>query len=101
LRTAGGEPRPMLESNSMIVLFAHVRTGQWASVMPEKLAETLGLTETIRAIPIMDPEAVHTIGLVVPLREPMTPLNAALVAEAKRIGAELSAEARRQTESGV
>jgi DNA-binding transcriptional LysR family regulator len=101
LRAAGGEPRPMLESNSMIVLFAHVRTGKWASVMPEKLAETLGLTETIRAIPIIEPEAVHTIGLVVPQREPMTPLTAALVAEAKRIGSDLGAEARKQTESGV
>ena len=30
----------------MIVLFSHVRTGRWASVMPAKLAETLGLTET-------------------------------------------------------
>src|SRR5256885_12150254 len=85
LRGAGGNPQPTLESNSMIVLFAHVRTGRWASVMPSKLAETLGLTETIRAIPIVEPEAVHTIGLVVPAREPMTPLNAALVAEAKRL----------------
>ena len=85
LRAAGGNPQPTLESNSMIVLFAHVRTGRWASVMPAKLAETLGLTETIRAIPIVEPEAVHTIGLVVPSREPMTPLNAALVVEAKRL----------------
>jgi DNA-binding transcriptional LysR family regulator len=85
LRSAGGDPQPTLESNSMIVLFAHVRTGRWASVMPLKLAETLGLTATIRAIPIVEPEAVHTIGLVVPLREPMTPLNAALVAEAKKL----------------
>jgi DNA-binding transcriptional LysR family regulator len=85
LRGAGGSPQPTLESNSMIVLFAHVRTGRWASVMPSKLAETLGLTETIRAIPIVEPEAVHTIGLVVPAREPMTPLNAALVTEAKRL----------------
>jgi hypothetical protein len=53
--------------------------------MPAKLAETLGLTETIRAIPITEPEAVHTIGLVVPSREPMTPLAAALVGEAKRL----------------
>ena len=78
-------PQPTLESNSMIVLFAHVRTGRWASVMPSKLAETLGLTETIRAIPIVEPEAVHTVGLVVPEREPMTPLASALVAEAKRL----------------
>jgi DNA-binding transcriptional LysR family regulator len=87
LRAAGGDPQPTLESNSMIVLFAHVRTGRWASVMPAKLAETLGLTDTIRAIPIVEPDAVHTIGLVVPAREPMTPLNAALVAEAKRFAA--------------
>jgi DNA-binding transcriptional LysR family regulator len=85
LQRAGGAPQPTLESNSMIVLFAHVRTGQWASVMPAKLAETLGLTETIRAIPIVEPEAVHTVGLVVPEREPMTPLSAALVAEARKV----------------
>ena len=81
----GGASPPTLESNSMIVLFAHVRTGQWASVMPSKLAETLGLTDMIRAIPIVEPEAVHTVGLVVPDREPMTPLSAALVAEARKL----------------
>ena len=85
LRHAGGASPPTLESNSMIVLFAHVRTGQWASVMPSKLAETLGLTETIRAIPIVEPEAVHTVGLVVPEREPMASLSAALVAEARKL----------------
>ena len=69
----------------MIVLFSHVRTGRWASVMPEKLADTLGLTERLRAIPIVEPEAVHQIGLVVPPREPSTPLVSALVAEAIRL----------------
>ena len=59
-----------------------------------ELAETLGLTETIRAIPIVAPEAVHTIGLVVPAREPMTPLTAALVAEAQRLAPELDAGER-------
>ncbi|MBI3199337.1 MAG: LysR family transcriptional regulator [Rhodospirillales bacterium] len=86
LRAAGGgAPDPTLESNSMIVLFSHVRTGRWASVMPEKLADTLGLTERLRSIPIVEPEAVHSIGLVVPDREPMPPLAAALVAEAKLV----------------
>jgi DNA-binding transcriptional LysR family regulator len=85
IRSAGGDSRPTLESDSMILLFAHVRTGRWASVMPARLAETLGLTDTIRAIPIVQPEAVQTIGLVVPSREPMTPITAALVEEAKRV----------------
>jgi DNA-binding transcriptional LysR family regulator len=89
LRKAGGDPQPTLESNSVIVLFAHVRTGRWASVMPAKLAETLSLTDTIRAIPITEPEAVHSIGLVVPAREPMTPQTAALVAEARRVAEQM------------
>jgi DNA-binding transcriptional LysR family regulator len=89
LKRAGADSRPMLESDSMILLFAHVRTGRWASVMPAKLAETLGLTETIRAIPIVDPDEVHTIGLVVPEREPMTPLVKALVAEAHLVARKL------------
>ncbi|MGH8432602.1 MAG: LysR family transcriptional regulator, partial [Solimonas sp.] len=78
------------ESNSMIVLFSHVRTGRWASVMPEKLADTLGLTERLRSIPIVGPETVHQIGLVVPPREPMTPLASALVTEARQLAKALA-----------
>ena len=74
----------------MILLYSHVRTGRWASVMPAKIADTLGLTDAIRAIPIIQPEAVQTIGLVVPAREPMTPITAALVAEARRVAPQLS-----------
>ena len=85
LRAAGAEPSPTLESNSMIVLFAHVRTGQWASIMPAKLAETLGLTDNVRAIPIVEPAAAHAVGLVVPDREPTTPLITALVTEARQL----------------
>jgi DNA-binding transcriptional LysR family regulator len=85
LRSAGSEPSPTLESNSMIVLFAHVRTGKWASIMPAKLAETLGLTESVRSIPIVDPAATHAIGLIVPDRDPTTPLIKALVAEARQL----------------
>ena len=87
LHEAGGQADPKLESNSMIVLFSHVRTGRWASVMPQKLADTLGLTEHLRSSPIVEPDATHSIGLVVPRREPMTPLANALVAEATRLAA--------------
>jgi DNA-binding transcriptional LysR family regulator len=94
LQSSGQAAKPMLESDSMIVLFSHVRTGRWASVMPARLADTLGLTETIRAIPIVEPEASPQIGLVVPAREPMTPLTAALVAEARRLASQLDSETR-------
>ena len=92
LRQAGSDVAPTLESNSVVVLFAHVRTGKWASVMPAKLAEVLGLTEKVRAIPIVDPVVTHSIGLVVPHRNPLTPLINALVAEAKLLAPILGGE---------
>jgi DNA-binding transcriptional LysR family regulator len=85
LTSAGNQPAPTLESNSVVALYAHVRTGRWASIMAEKLVDTLGVIEPIRAIPILEPQAVHQIGLVVPRREPMTPLAGALFAEAKSL----------------
>jgi DNA-binding transcriptional LysR family regulator len=85
LRAAGIEPAPTLQSNSMVVLYSHVRTGRWASIMPAVLADNLGLTPAVRSIPIVEPEVTHTIGLVAPQREPMTPLMTALFAEAKRL----------------
>ncbi len=89
LRAAGCEPAPTLESDSMLVLVAHIRAGPWAGVMPAKIAEALGLLDTIRAIPIIGPEPHPTMGLVVPYREPMTPLTAALVTEARRLAPRL------------
>ncbi len=85
LRGAGSEPAPTLESNSVIVLFSHVRSGRWATIMPAKLAETLGLTDNVRSIPIVDPLVTHAVGLVVPDREPTTPLITALLAEARQL----------------
>ena len=85
LRAAGVEPTPTLQSNSMVVLYSHVRTGRWASIMPAVLADNLGLTPAVRSIPIVEPEVTHTIGLVAPQREPMTPLMTALFAEARKL----------------
>jgi len=85
LRGAGIEPAPTLQSNSMVVLYSHVRTGRWASIMPAVLADNLGLTPAVRSIPIVEPEVTHTIGLVAPQREPMTPLMTALFAEARKL----------------
>jgi DNA-binding transcriptional LysR family regulator len=87
LRDTGIAPNITLESDSMILLYSHVRTGRWATVMPARLAATLGLTDVLRSIPIVAPESTHAIGLVLPAREPMTPLNAALMAEARRVAA--------------
>ncbi len=90
LGEAGAEAHPTLESNSMIVLFSHIRTGKWSSIMPLNLAETFGFAEPIRAIPIVEPDASHLVGLVAAHREPHTPLVSALLHQARILAADLS-----------
>ncbi|CAN5325138.1 LysR family transcriptional regulator [soil metagenome] len=89
LRDAGTEALPTLTSNSIIVLYTHVKTGRWSSVMPAKLADTLGLSDTVRTIPIVDPFVTYSIGLVTSPRDPMTPLIAALVQTARDVAPSL------------
>jgi len=89
LRNSGIEPEPTLVSNSTIVLVSHVRTGRWSSVLPPILADSIGLPGTVASIPIVDPDVTHSVGLVVPHREPTTPIVTALVAEARRLTREL------------
>lgn len=91
LEEAGVKAQTTLESNSMIVLFSHIRTGKWASIMPLNLAETFGFAEPIRAIPIVEPDASHLVGLVAAHREPHTPMVSALMHEARLLAASLVA----------
>ena len=90
LRSVGAEATPSLTSNSVIVLYTHVKTGRWASVMPARLAQTLGLSDNIRMIPIIDPVVTYSVGLVVPQRDPMTPLVATLVQIAREVAPSLA-----------
>jgi DNA-binding transcriptional LysR family regulator len=85
LAQAGITVQPTLESNSMIVLFSHIRTGKWASIMPLNLSQILGFSEPIRSIPIVEPQASHSVGLIAAQREPHTPLIAALLHEARAL----------------
>ena len=84
LAEAGAAVVPQVESNSTIALIAHVMTGRWASVVPTKLAG-MALAGGLVAVPIVEPEAEHLIGLIMARRDPLTPVLAALLAEAERL----------------
>jgi DNA-binding transcriptional LysR family regulator len=84
LAEAGASVAPTLESDSMIALFSHVRTGRWASVMPHLAVETFAGWNEMRSVPIVEPEASHSVGLVAAYREPYTPVIAAFLDEARR-----------------
>lgn len=85
LAEAGVTVRPMLESNSMVVLLSHVGTGLWASIMPRNVARSFGFSKEILTIPIVEPEASHIVGLVATHREPFPPLVSALLHEARNL----------------
>lgn len=91
LTEAGHAVVPMLEANSTLALLSHVRTGKWASVVANTLADVFAFPKNIRSIPIEGPEVLHQMGLVVLDREPLTPIVTALIAEARAIAPELSA----------
>ena len=80
LHQSGTTVVPVLESNSIVVLVSHVKTGKWACVLPEKLLSAFGLGEELSSIPIIHPEEVHKVGLVIAERTPLSPLTAALFA---------------------
>ncbi|TPG59069.1 LysR family transcriptional regulator [Roseomonas nepalensis] len=86
MMSAGVEPAATVESNSIVALIAHVRSGAWMTVLPESLANTLGTASGLPAIPLVAPEAAYGIGLVVPRLDPVPPLTAALLAAAQELG---------------
>ena len=86
LAEAGARVTAQIESNSTIALTAHVLTGRWASVVPRELALMFAGGGQLRAIPIVEPEVEHTVGLIAARRDPLTPVLAALIAEAERFG---------------
>jgi len=85
LEDVGARQTPTLESNSMLVLYAHVRSGEWASILPSRLAETLDRPSRRKPIALVKPTITHKIGLVVTRREPHSPTVAGFIAHAKRL----------------
>jgi DNA-binding transcriptional LysR family regulator len=85
LAEAGVSVAPAIESNSTIVLIAHVLDGGLATILPRRAAGIFLADPRLRAIPITDPDAAHAVGLIAPLREPHTPVIAALLQEARRM----------------
>lgn len=89
LAEAGAVVAPRIESNSHIVLHTHVRTGAFAAIMPALFSARMDPAGSLVAIPLIEPDAAHTVGLVAARRDPQAPLVAALFRQAER-GAGLS-----------
>jgi DNA-binding transcriptional LysR family regulator len=71
-------PRPQLETNSVVNLCAHVRSGRLSSIVPKSLIQVLGMPSGAVALDLTEPDISRQVGLVVPDREPLSPVSLAL-----------------------
>lgn len=92
LATQGLEVAPQLETDSLVALLAHVRTGRWASIVPQPWIESLGIPAEFRVLRLQSPSVTALIALVTNRAEPDSPVTRALRRTAidARIGAPLT-----------
>ena len=73
-RSIDRQPRPALETNSIFNLCSSVSSGHWSSVMPKALLQVFGMPEDTRALRLIEPVTTRTIGMIIPDRDPPSPL---------------------------
>ncbi len=75
--------RVAVETDSVLSLVAHARSGEWSSVVPHTFLSLLGSDRStfhgLQAIPLVNPATEHAVGFVVSKREPLAPLAAAFL----------------------
>jgi DNA-binding transcriptional LysR family regulator len=84
-RAAGAEIDATIETNSLIILWSHILFGHLSTVVPNTFLLLLRRQEGVIALPLVDPDASHVLGLVVPDREPIPPLPRELLEVAKSL----------------
>ena len=63
-----------METNSIVTLYTIVRTGSCASIVPGQLLTVVPAYPDIVALPLVDPELSHVVGLAYADRDPPPPL---------------------------
>lgn len=77
-------PQPHVEANSFTGILTHVRTGQFATVLPEAQALNYNLDGLVR-LPLITPEVTQSVGLVIPDRDPVLPVTKRLIELAEKL----------------
>lgn len=81
---AGVVPSVVAESNTLVGVLSHVRSGAWCGVLPRTVLTMIDKSADLKALPLREPDVVHPVGLLYPPRKPLSPLVQALVDAAKK-----------------
>jgi DNA-binding transcriptional LysR family regulator len=91
---AAVKPNAIIETNSLVTLWSHIRYGKWSTIVPQTFLLLLEKRHDWISLPLVEPEAIHTLGLVAADREPLAPLTRALLEFAQ--GFDMSVEIERR-----
>jgi len=79
-RSIGAAPQPAMETNSIFNLCTHAGVHGLSSIVPRQLLDVFGVPRGVVAVPLMEPDARRTVGLVAANRQPQGPLTRHLLA---------------------
>lgn len=82
---AGVTGQPTVETDEVSVLYAHVATRRWSTVIAHAWLHLFGVPDGLRVVPMTPPSTGPMIGLVLSAREPVSMLTQALVDVAGQI----------------
>lgn len=82
---AGVDVEPSLEADTVSVLYAHVATRRWSTVIAQAWLHLFGVPDGMRAIPLHPLERPHHVGLVLADHEPQPMLAQAFVDVASQV----------------
>lgn len=82
---AGAMPTVVAEANTLIGVLSHVYSGTWCGILPEAMLDFLKGLRGVRVLPLVAPEVCHRIALIVPVRQPLSPLTQAIVSVASTL----------------
>jgi DNA-binding transcriptional LysR family regulator len=77
---------PQLEANSILSILAHICAGSWSSIVPRSVLDVIGTPHGIQVLDLLPPNVTWSTGLATLAREPLTPMVAAIIEEARSIG---------------
>jgi DNA-binding transcriptional LysR family regulator len=71
--SVGAAPAPVMETNAFVAALTQVASGALATIAPALLADALPIAEGSVRLPLTEPEATRSIGLVMAERDPHPP----------------------------
>lgn len=101
LAEQGRRAAPTIESNSMMMLHVHVRTGDWATIAALGAGQRFEPPMQLKALALVEPTVTHQIGLILKSREPHPPIVSAFLACARKLEKEELVSAIQAPKNGI